>query len=123
MPITHLKHGKPESERAEDDAAVRATVESVLADIATRGDAAVRDLSLKFDRYAPPAFRLTPSEIVARLGAAIAAELARPELRARMEAQSIAPVLADTPDAFAETLRWELALFSRLAREARLDVG
>jgi sulfopropanediol 3-dehydrogenase len=67
MPITHLKRGKPESERAEDDAKVRSTVEEVLADIAARGDAAVRDLSQKFDNYGPPAFRLTPSEIEAAM--------------------------------------------------------
>lgn len=67
MPITPLKRGKPEAERAEDDAKVRATVEGVLADIATRGDAAVRDLSVRFDRYDPPAFRLTPSEIEAAM--------------------------------------------------------
>ena len=67
MPITHLKRGKPEAERAEDDAAVRATVEGVLADIAARGDAAVRDLSVRFDRYDPPAFRLTASEIEAAM--------------------------------------------------------
>ena len=63
MSLTWLKRGKPEAERAADDAKVRATVEAVLADIATRGDAAVRDLSVKFDRYDPPAFRLTRSEI------------------------------------------------------------
>ncbi len=67
MPITHLKRGKPEAERAEDDAAVRATVEGVLADITARGDAAVRDLSIRFDRYDPPAFRLTLSEIEAAM--------------------------------------------------------
>ena len=42
MAITWLKRGKPEAERAADDAQVRATVESVLADISARGDAAVR---------------------------------------------------------------------------------
>ncbi len=67
MTITHLKSGKPEAERAEDDAAVRATVETVLADIAARGDAAVRDLSARFDHYEPAAFRLTPSEIEAAM--------------------------------------------------------
>ena len=67
MAITWLKRGKPEAERAADDAQVRATVESVLADISARGDAAVRDLSVKFDRYDPPAFRLTPSEIEAAI--------------------------------------------------------
>lgn len=63
MTITWLKRGKPAGERAEDDAKVRVVVEQTLADIAARGDAAVRELSLKFDHYAPPAFRLTASEI------------------------------------------------------------
>ena len=67
MTITYLKRGKPADQRAEDDAAVRATVETVLADIEARGDAAVRDLSAKFDKYSPPAFRLTPSEIEAAM--------------------------------------------------------
>ena len=67
MTVTWLKSGKPAGERAEDDAKVRAVVEQTLADIAARGDAAVRDLSAKFDRYAPPAFRLTDSEIEAAM--------------------------------------------------------
>jgi sulfopropanediol 3-dehydrogenase len=64
---THLKTAKPQSERAEDDARVRATVEGILKDIETRGDAAVRALSQKFDGYEAPAFRLTPSEIAAAM--------------------------------------------------------
>jgi sulfopropanediol 3-dehydrogenase len=67
MTITHLKSGKPETERAEDDAQVRAKVEAILADIGTRGDAAVRELSETFDSYSPPAFRLSPSEIEAAM--------------------------------------------------------
>ncbi|GHC60183.1 histidinol dehydrogenase [Neogemmobacter tilapiae] len=67
MAITWLKRGKPEAERAADDAQVRATVETVLADIAANGDAAIRALSVKFDKYDPPAFRLTPSEIEAAM--------------------------------------------------------
>jgi sulfopropanediol 3-dehydrogenase len=67
MPITPLKTAKPESERAEDDAKVRETVDGVLADISARGDAAVRDLSVKFDRYDPPGFRLAASEIEAAM--------------------------------------------------------
>ncbi len=69
MTVSHLKTGKPEAERADDDAQVRTTVEAVLADIAARGDAAVRELSVRFDRYDPPAFRLTPSEIDAAVHA------------------------------------------------------
>ena len=67
MTITHLKTGKPEADRASDDAAVRATVETTLADIAARGDAAVRDLSQKFDGYARPSFLLTMSEVEAAM--------------------------------------------------------
>ncbi|MDP2087764.1 MAG: histidinol dehydrogenase, partial [Gemmobacter sp.] len=67
MTITHLKRGKPESDRAEDDAQVRAAVEAVLSDITLRGDAAVRELSQKFDGYAPASFRLSASEIEAAM--------------------------------------------------------
>jgi sulfopropanediol 3-dehydrogenase len=67
MAITYLKSGKPEAERAEDDAKVRGIVETTLADIAARGDAAVRDLSAKFDNYAPASFRLSQSEIEAAM--------------------------------------------------------
>lgn len=76
MAITYLKSGKPETERAADDAKVRGTVETTLADIVARGDAAVRDLSLKFDRYDPPSFRLSPSEIEAAMSKVAARDLA-----------------------------------------------
>ncbi|MCA3606574.1 MAG: histidinol dehydrogenase [Methylobacterium sp.] len=67
MAIISLKSGKPADQRAEDDAKVRASVEAILKDIETRGDAAVRELALKFDRHAPPAFRLSASEIEAAM--------------------------------------------------------
>lgn len=63
MTIDYLKTGKPATERADDDAKTRAVVEATLADIAARGDLAVRALSEKFDGYSPPAFRLSPQEI------------------------------------------------------------
>src|ERR1700742_3740385 len=47
----------------EADAKVRATVEGILSDIKARGDAAVRDLSEKFDKWSPQNFKLTPQEI------------------------------------------------------------
>jgi sulfopropanediol 3-dehydrogenase len=65
--ILHLKTAKPEVERAEDDAKVRATVGAALADIASRGDAAVREMSQKFDGHSPEAFRLNESEIESAL--------------------------------------------------------
>ncbi|SFJ41762.1 histidinol dehydrogenase [Aerobium aerolatum] len=67
MGTTYLKRGKPTAERAEDDAKVRATVEVTLKDIEARGDAAVRELSEKFDNFSPPSFRLTQSEIDAAM--------------------------------------------------------
>ena len=63
----YLKRGKPADERAEDDAKVRGIVEGILGDIEARGDAAVRDLSAKFDKYEPQAFKLTASEIEAAM--------------------------------------------------------
>ncbi|AZV76994.1 histidinol dehydrogenase [Parasedimentitalea marina] len=63
MTIEYLKRGKPEADRAEDDAKTRAVVEATLKDIETRGDAAVRDLSEKFDNYSPASFRLSQAEI------------------------------------------------------------
>jgi sulfopropanediol 3-dehydrogenase len=63
MSIDYLKHGKPADQRSEDDAKVRQSVETILQDIETRGDAAVRDLSEKFDSYSPASFRLSQSEI------------------------------------------------------------
>ncbi|WP_108835335.1 histidinol dehydrogenase [Tateyamaria sp. Alg231-49] len=63
MTIEYLKTGKPETERDADDAKTRAIVEATLADIAARGDVAVRELSEKFDNYSPPAFKLSAEEI------------------------------------------------------------
>ena len=63
MPIQYLKRGKAMTERAADDAKTRAVVEATLQDIEARGDAAVRELSAKFDNYTPKAFRLSDSDI------------------------------------------------------------
>ncbi len=61
--IRHLKTAKSNALREVDDANVRAKVESILADISTRGDGAVRELSQQFDSYNPSTFRLSDSEI------------------------------------------------------------
>lgn len=63
MAIEYLKRGKPEAERADDDAKTRVAVETTLADIEMRGDVAVRELSEKFDGYSPASFRLSQQEI------------------------------------------------------------
>ncbi len=68
--IKVIKAGINADAAAEMDAKVKSTVEGILADIDERGDAAVRDLSEKFDRWSPASFRLTDDEVqaaVARL--------------------------------------------------------
>jgi sulfopropanediol 3-dehydrogenase len=61
--IRYLKKGASEAEKLEADRKVRQTVEAILDDIAARGDAAVRELSAKFDKWEPASFRLSPAEI------------------------------------------------------------
>ena len=92
MAVHYLKRGKPEAERAADDAKVRAIVEATLRDIEIRGDAAVRELSVKFDKYDPPCFRLSQSEIDAALQKVSARDMddikfAQKQIRTFAEAQ------------------------------------
>ena len=63
MAITHLKHGKPAADRAEDDAKTAAVVAATLKDIEQRGDVAVRELANKFDGYDRDSYRLSQDEI------------------------------------------------------------
>lgn len=60
-----LKHGKDQADGHDADAQVRTTVERIVADVGERGDAAVRELSQKFDSWSPPSFRLAPDQIEA----------------------------------------------------------
>ncbi|MEE8307770.1 MAG: histidinol dehydrogenase, partial [Gammaproteobacteria bacterium] len=56
---TWLKRGATAEGRADTDRKVRDVVESTLADIDQRGDAAIRDLSIKFDNWDRDDYRLT----------------------------------------------------------------
>lgn len=76
MAIEYLKRGKSDAERSDDDAKTRATVEATLKDIEARGDAAVRELSEKFDNYSPEAFRLSQGEIDALMARVTPREMA-----------------------------------------------
>ena len=58
-----LKEGIDPDIKQKADAQVRKTVEDILEDIDSRGDAAVRDLSEKFDNWSPESYRLTREEI------------------------------------------------------------
>ncbi|OJW20118.1 MAG: histidinol dehydrogenase [Rhodospirillales bacterium 69-11] len=63
--IRVLKQGATEAETREADRKVRQTVEQILEDVVARGDAAVRDLSARFDKWEPESFRLSQAEIQA----------------------------------------------------------
>jgi sulfopropanediol 3-dehydrogenase len=58
-----LKRGAAPQVRAEIKKSVSETVEGLLADIEARGDEAVRELSVKFDKWDRESYRLTPAEI------------------------------------------------------------
>ena len=59
----YLKSGIGEAASRVTDANVRETVDSILADIESRGEIAVRELSVKFDGWSPNSFRLSTEEI------------------------------------------------------------
>src|SRR5258706_2867172 len=61
----HIKSAALVGQQDEADAKTRATVEAIIADVRARGDAAVRDLSQRFDKWSPPSFRLSDDEIQA----------------------------------------------------------
>lgn len=61
--IRIMKQGFSADAAQEIDSQVRNTVEGILAEIEKRGDEAVRELSQKFDGYAPKSFRLSTDEI------------------------------------------------------------
>src|SRR5215208_1713570 len=65
---TFLKRGMDANAIEEADAKVRQTVEGILDQIKSRGDAAVRELSEKFDKWSPKNFKLTPQEIEHAIG-------------------------------------------------------
>lgn len=64
----YLKRGIDEVSAIETDREVRRTVEGILADITARGDAAVREMSVRFDGWDRADYRLTKAEIDACLG-------------------------------------------------------
>ena len=63
--IRVLKQGISADAAEDIDTEVRKTVEGIIDDIKARGDAAVRDLSERFDSYSPASFQLTEEEVEA----------------------------------------------------------
>jgi sulfopropanediol 3-dehydrogenase len=64
----YLKRGMDAGAIEEADAKVRATVEQILDAVKARGDAAIRELSEKFDKWSPASFKLSPDEIERAIG-------------------------------------------------------
>jgi sulfopropanediol 3-dehydrogenase len=94
MPL-HLKTALGAAQRAEADSKVRLIVEGILADIEARGDAAIRELSAKFDKWEPADFRLSEADIEAAIGKLSARDLddirfAQANVRRFAEAQKAA---------------------------------
>ncbi|MDH6266045.1 sulfopropanediol 3-dehydrogenase [Rhizobium sp. SG_E_25_P2] len=94
-----LKQGAEPSSIADQDRKVREVVEATLADIEARGDAAIRDLSVKFDGWDREDYRLSQSEIDDCLG--------------KLTKQDIKDI------EFAQT---QVRNFARIQRESILDV-
>ena len=98
-----LKRGATASARAEVDRKVRDTVEATLADIEARGDAAVRDLSIRFDGWDREDYRLSSAEIQACIDQLSAQDLkdiefAQAQVRnfARIQRESMQDVEVET---------------------------
>jgi sulfopropanediol 3-dehydrogenase len=93
--IRHLKQGLSDAEKSEADRKVRATVESILDDVAARGDTAIRELSARLDKWDPPDFRLPREQIdalIASLPAQVIEDIkfAQAQVRRFAEAQRAA---------------------------------
>ena len=67
--IRAVKTGRTEASKVAAGAAVRATVEEILGDVADRGDDAVHHYSRTFDGWDPESFRLSEAEIEACVAA------------------------------------------------------
>jgi sulfopropanediol 3-dehydrogenase len=63
----HIKRAALAGQQEAADAKIRSIVESIIEAVAKRGDAAVREMSERFDKWSPPSFRLSEDEIAALL--------------------------------------------------------
>lgn len=61
--IRYIKNGMSAAQAATEDTHTRSLVEEMLGAIGERGDAAVREFSARLDKWSPPVFRLSRSDI------------------------------------------------------------
>ncbi|MCK0175852.1 histidinol dehydrogenase [Mycolicibacterium sp. F2034L] len=98
IPTKDLKTPLRESVERGSTAEVRSTVESVIDDIRTRGDAAVREYSEKFDKYSADSYLLTPEqleEIIARVPRQVIEDIEFVQQQVRVMAQKQLESLSD----------------------------
>src|SRR5437016_13065462 len=59
----YLKTGRPPEQATADAKKVRDIVTGIIEDIESRGETALSEISERFDKWNPPAFRLSEQEI------------------------------------------------------------
>ena len=109
--MPHVKAGKLKA------LAVTSAARSSLApDVPTMAEAGFPGVETTtwFGLFAPAG---TPSDVIAKLNAEVAAGLRDPEVRTRLAGQGI-EVVADSPDAFAATLKREIAKWAKVIRDS-----
>ena len=67
MTVKYIKRGQTVDQAAQASEKVQNTVQTILADIRQRGDEAIRELSEKFDKWTPDAFRMSEAQIQAAI--------------------------------------------------------
>src|ERR1044071_424003 len=61
--IRMIKKGITYAESKEADLKVRATVENMLKEVGEKGDAAIRELSGRLDKWSPESFKLSGEQV------------------------------------------------------------
>jgi sulfopropanediol 3-dehydrogenase len=95
---TYLKRRIAASVTDEMDRKVRQTVETILDDVRSRGDRAVRELSEKFDKWSPPSLRLSRGDledIVAKVAPSTIADIKFAQAQIRQFAEHQKAALRD----------------------------
>src|SRR6266849_5229279 len=59
----HLKTGRTPEQSTADAKTVRDDVTTIIEDVESRGETALREISEKFDKWNPPTFRLSEAEV------------------------------------------------------------
>jgi sulfopropanediol 3-dehydrogenase len=98
IPTKDLKAPARESLERGSTASVRSTVEGVIEDIRTRGDAAVREYSEKFDKYSADSYLVGPEkldEIMARVPRQVIEDIEFVQEQVRVMAQKQLESLTD----------------------------